>query len=72
MGVNGSKKTNDKAQGNHFSKSDGHKHPVNLFLCFLNTGIKAEALGETISSWDEVKEEDGMLRLFTYRLVRES
>ncbi len=39
---------------------------------YFNTGIKAEALGETISPWDEVKEEDGMLRLFTYRLVRES
>ena len=35
-----------------------------------DTGTHAEVLGEVISSWDELAEEDGFLRMLMYRFVR--
>ena len=37
----------------------------------FNTGIKGEVLGEKISPWDKIEEQDGFLRFFTYHLVKE-
>lgn len=35
-----------------------------------DTGMKGEVFGEAVSSWDEITEENGMLRLLSYRLTR--
>ena len=35
-----------------------------------DTGTKGTVFGEPIDPWDEVKEEDGMVRILTYHLVR--
>lgn len=35
-----------------------------------DTGIKGEVLREKVSSWIEITDTDGVLELFTYRLVK--
>lgn len=35
-----------------------------------DTGMKGEVFGEAVSSWDELKEENGMLRMMMYRLTK--
>ena len=35
-----------------------------------DTGVKGEVFGESVDPWDEIREEDGMIRMLTYHLVR--
>lgn len=35
-----------------------------------DTGAKIELFGESVSSWEELKEEDGLLRMMTFRLKK--
>lgn len=35
-----------------------------------DTGAKIELFGEPVSSWEELKEEDGLLRMMTFRLKK--
>lgn len=35
-----------------------------------DTGVRGTTFDEPVDPWDELEEENGMLRMFTYRLVR--
>lgn len=35
-----------------------------------DTGVKGEVFGEPVDPWEEIKEEDGMIKMLTYHLVK--
>ena len=60
-----------KLFGDNMMQYEEHSWKTEDGKVYFNTGIKGEILGEEINPWDEIKEEDGYLRFFTYHLVKE-
>lgn len=60
-----------KRFGNNLIEYEQYEWKEENGQTMFNTGIKGEVLGEKISPWDKIEEQDGFLRFFTYHLVKE-
>ncbi len=47
-----------------------HPYKVEDGKVMFDTGTRGEILGEAINPWTEIVEENGMIRFFTYHLVK--